>query len=43
MGLWFEESQEERAVLGPFREFLKAEVAPGRRRGIARGPFPLSW
>ncbi|RTH27283.1 acyl-CoA dehydrogenase [Thermus scotoductus] len=41
MGLWFEESQEERAVLGPFREFLKAEVAPGAAERDRTGAFPF--
>jgi alkylation response protein AidB-like acyl-CoA dehydrogenase len=41
MALWFEESAEERAVLGPFREFLKAEVAPGAAERDRTGAFPL--
>ncbi|NHK39209.1 acyl-CoA dehydrogenase family protein [Thermus thermophilus] len=40
MGLWFEESAEERQVLGPFREFLKAEVAPGAAERDRTGAFP---
>jgi alkylation response protein AidB-like acyl-CoA dehydrogenase len=40
MALWFEESREERAVLGPLREFLKAEVAPGAAERDRTGAFP---
>lgn len=40
MGLWFEEGAEERQVLGPFREFLKAEVAPGAAERDRTGAFP---
>jgi alkylation response protein AidB-like acyl-CoA dehydrogenase len=40
MALWFEESQEERQVLGPFREFLKAEVAEGAAERDRTGAFP---
>lgn len=40
MALWFEESQEERSVLGPFREFLRAEVAPGAAERDEKGAFP---
>ncbi|WP_117237717.1 acyl-CoA dehydrogenase family protein [Thermus sediminis] len=40
MALWFEESKEERAVLGPLREFLKAEVAPGAAERDRTGAFP---
>ncbi len=40
MDLWFEESREERAVLGPLREFLKAEVAPGAAERDRTGAFP---
>lgn len=40
MALWFEESQEERQVLGPFREFLKAEVAAGAAERDRSGTFP---
>ncbi|MGC8967705.1 MAG: acyl-CoA dehydrogenase family protein [Thermus sp.] len=40
MALWFEESREERQVLGPFREFLKAEVAPGAAERDRTGAFP---
>ncbi|WP_337844902.1 acyl-CoA dehydrogenase family protein [Thermus sp.] len=40
MALWFEESQEERQVLGPFREFLKAEVAAGAAERDRTGTFP---
>ncbi len=41
MGLWFEETAEERAVLGPFREFLRAEVAPGAAERDRTGDFPF--
>jgi len=41
MDLWFEESREERAVLGPLREFLKAEVAPGAAERDRTGAFPF--
>lgn len=41
MELWFEESREERAVLGPLREFLKAEVAPGAAERDRTGAFPF--
>jgi len=40
MALWFEESQEERAVLGPLREFLRAEVAPQAAERDEKGVFP---
>ncbi|KGQ21815.2 acyl-CoA dehydrogenase family protein [Thermus filiformis] len=40
MALWFEESQEERAVLGPLREFLRAEVAPKAAERDEKGVFP---
>ncbi len=40
MALWFEESQEERALLGPLREFLRAEVAPGAAERDEKGGFP---
>lgn len=40
MALWFEESQEERQVLGPFQEFLKAEVAAGAAERDRTGTFP---
>ncbi len=40
MALWFEESAEERQVLGPLREFLREEVAPGASERDRTGTFP---
>ncbi len=38
--LWFELTPDQRAILGPLREFLKAEVAPGAIERDRDGSFP---
>ena len=37
---WFDLSDDQRAVLGPLRDFLRTEVAPGARERDASGAFP---
>lgn len=37
---WFDLTQDQRALLGPLREFLRAEVAPGASERDATGAFP---
>lgn len=39
-GLWFEPGPDQKAILGPLRDFLKAEVAPGATERDASGEFP---
>jgi alkylation response protein AidB-like acyl-CoA dehydrogenase len=38
--LWFDLSADQRALLGPLRDFLRAEVAPGARKRDVSGEFP---
>jgi len=38
---WFDLSADQRAILGPLREFLRAEVAPGALERDRSGVFPL--
>lgn len=40
--LWFDLSQDQKAILGPLRDFLKAEVAPGAVERDTSGKFPLA-
>jgi alkylation response protein AidB-like acyl-CoA dehydrogenase len=37
---WFDLTPDQRAILGPLREFLRAEVAPGATERDASGAFP---
>ncbi len=39
-GLWFELTDDQKAILGPLREFLKHEVAPGAMARDESGEFP---
>lgn len=39
--MWFEPSTDQKALLGPLRDFLKAEVAPGASERDQTGRFPL--
>lgn len=39
--LWFELTADQRALLGPLREFLRAEVAPGAIERDRSGAFPF--
>lgn len=38
--LWFELTEDQKAIIGPLREFLKAEVAPGAIERDKSGEFP---
>jgi alkylation response protein AidB-like acyl-CoA dehydrogenase len=38
--LWFELNKDQKAILGPLREYLKAEVAPGAIERDRTGEFP---
>ena len=38
--LWFELSADQKALLGPLRDFLKGEVAPGATKRDRSGAFP---
>ena len=38
--VWFDLSSDQKAILGPLREFLKAEVAPGAVERDKTGEFP---
>lgn len=38
--VWFDLTADQRALLGPLREFLRAEVAPGATERDASGAFP---
>src|SRR5690606_11880278 len=37
---WFDLTTDQRAILGPLRDFLTAEVAPGAAKRDAEGDFP---
>ena len=39
--LWFDLNADQKAILGPLREFLTAEVAPGAVTRDKTGEFPL--
>lgn len=39
-GAWFEASADQRAILGPIREYLRSEVAPGAAERDREGAFP---
>lgn len=38
---WFDLTSDQKALLGPLREFLKSEVAPGAQARDASGDFPM--
>jgi alkylation response protein AidB-like acyl-CoA dehydrogenase len=39
--LWFELGEDQKAIIGPLREFLRAEVAPGASERDKSGAFPF--
>lgn len=40
--LWFDLSADQKAILGPLKDFLRSEVAPGARERDETGVFPMA-
>jgi alkylation response protein AidB-like acyl-CoA dehydrogenase len=40
--LWFDLSADQKAILGPLKDFLRSEVAPGARERDETGTFPMA-